>query len=166
MPRFEVSDGWCVQAFRSTLDPTEDQARALARHFGARRKAFDWTVATLKADIEVWHATGIATAKPSLWHRDFHDAVILECPDRSLIGKSFGAIADARGLHPRDAFLDVLVDNGERNVRWTTTVANNRPRQLDKLAADPSIHMGFSDAGAHLRNMAFYGPVPPAPRRR
>lgn len=93
---------------------------------------------------------------PSLWHRDFHDAVIVECPDESLIGKSFGAIADQRGLHPLDAFLDVLVENGERNVRWTTTVANHRPRQLDKLAAEPSIHMGFSDAGAHLRNMAFY----------
>ncbi len=93
---------------------------------------------------------------PSLWHRDFHDAVIVECPDESLVGKSFGQIADERGLHPLDAFLDVLVENGERNVRWTTIVANHRPRQLDKLAADPSVHMGFSDAGAHLRNMAFY----------
>ena len=93
---------------------------------------------------------------PSLWHRDFHDAVIVECPDKSLIGKSFGQIADERGLHPLDAFLDVLVENGERNVRWTTIVANHRPKQLNKLAAEPSIHMGFSDAGAHLRNMAFY----------
>lgn len=93
---------------------------------------------------------------PSLWHRDFHDAVIVECPDESLIGKSFGQIADERGLHPLDAFLDVLVENGERNVRWTTIVANHRPKQLNKLAAEPSIHMGFSDAGAHLRNMAFY----------
>lgn len=93
---------------------------------------------------------------PTLWHRDFHDATIVECPDRSLIGKSFGQIADERGIHPLDAFLDVLVDNGERNVRWTTIVANNRPKYLDKLAKDPSIHMGFSDAGAHLRNMAFY----------
>jgi N-acyl-D-aspartate/D-glutamate deacylase len=93
---------------------------------------------------------------PTLWHRDLHDAVIVECPDKTLIGKSFGQIADERGLHPLDAFLDVLVDNGERNVRWTTTVANHRPKQLNKLAAEPTIHMGFSDAGAHLRNMAFY----------
>jgi N-acyl-D-aspartate/D-glutamate deacylase len=93
---------------------------------------------------------------PTLWHRDFHDAVIVECPDESLVGKTFGAIADERHLHPLDAFLDVLVENGERNVRWTTVVANHRPNQLDRLAADPSIHMGFSDAGAHLRNMAFY----------
>jgi N-acyl-D-aspartate/D-glutamate deacylase len=93
---------------------------------------------------------------PSLWHRDFHDATIVECPDETLIGKSFGQIADERGLHPLDAFLDVLVENGERNVRWTTIVANHRPKYLDALATEPSIHMGFSDAGAHLRNMAFY----------
>jgi N-acyl-D-aspartate/D-glutamate deacylase len=91
-----------------------------------------------------------------LWHKDFHEAVIVECPDATLVGKSFGAIADERGLHPLDAFLDVLVDHGERNVRWTTTVANHRPKLLNKLANEPSIHMGFSDAGAHLRNMAFY----------
>jgi N-acyl-D-aspartate/D-glutamate deacylase len=91
-----------------------------------------------------------------LWHRDFHDAKIVGCPDASLIGKSFGQIADERGIHPLDAFLDVLVENGERNVRWTTIVANHRPQQLDKLANEPSVHMGFSDAGAHLRNMAFY----------
>ncbi|MCC9184342.1 IS607 family element RNA-guided endonuclease TnpB [Mycolicibacterium mageritense] len=66
MPRFEIPDGWCVQAFRFTLDPTEAQAANLARHFGARRKAFNWTVAALKADIEAWHADGIKTAKPSL----------------------------------------------------------------------------------------------------
>jgi N-acyl-D-aspartate/D-glutamate deacylase len=49
-----------------------------------------------------------------------------------------------------------LVEHGERNTRWTTIVANHRPKQLDKLATEPSVHMGFSDAGAHLRNMAFY----------
>jgi putative transposase len=63
---FEIPEGWCVQAFGFTLDPTEDQARSLARHFGARRKAYNWTVAALKGDIEAWHATGVQTAKPSL----------------------------------------------------------------------------------------------------
>jgi putative transposase len=63
---FEIPDGWCVQALRFTLDPTEEQARSLARHFGARRMAYNWTVATVKADIDAWRATGIETAKPSL----------------------------------------------------------------------------------------------------
>jgi len=66
MAKFDVPEGSCVQAFRFTLDPTEDQASSLARHFGARRKAYNWTVATLKADIEAWHATGTETGKPSL----------------------------------------------------------------------------------------------------
>ncbi|MGH3632925.1 IS607 family element RNA-guided endonuclease TnpB [Mycobacterium sp.] len=66
MAKFEIPEGWTVQAFRFTLDPTSDQSRMLARHFGARRKAYNWTVAALKADIEAWRATGIETAKPSL----------------------------------------------------------------------------------------------------
>ena len=66
MATFEIPDGWCVQALRFTLDPTEEQARSLARHFGARRKAYNWTVGALKADIEAWHAVGVKTAKPSL----------------------------------------------------------------------------------------------------
>ena len=66
MAKLEVPEGWTVQAFRFSLDPTEEQARSLARHFGARRKAYNWTVATLKADLDAWHDTGVETAKPSL----------------------------------------------------------------------------------------------------
>ncbi|MGL6235082.1 MAG: N-acyl-D-amino-acid deacylase family protein [Segniliparus sp.] len=99
---------------------------------------------------------------PGLWHKDFRDAVIVECPDRALEGKSFAQVAEERArqegspVHPLDAFLDVLVEHGERNVRWKTTVANHRERELDAMAKDPNLQMGFSDAGAHLRNMAFY----------
>ena len=66
MAVFEVPDGWTVQAFRFTLDPADEQARSLARHVGARRKAYNWTVAALKADVDAWHATGVETPKPSL----------------------------------------------------------------------------------------------------
>lgn len=66
MAKFEIPEGFSVQAFRFTLDLTEDQARSLARHFGARRKAYNWAVAALKADIGAWRETGVETAKPSL----------------------------------------------------------------------------------------------------
>src|SRR6185437_3875632 len=65
MAKFEVPDGWTVQALKFTLDATDEQSASLTRHFGARRKAFNWTVAALKADIEAWHATGLETDKPS-----------------------------------------------------------------------------------------------------
>jgi N-acyl-D-aspartate/D-glutamate deacylase len=94
--------------------------------------------------------------RPGLWHKDLYDAEIVACPDASVVGKSFGAVADERGIHPIDAFLDLIVEHGGANVRWRTTVANHRPAQLDRMAADPGVQLGFSDAGAHLRNMAFY----------
>ena len=91
-----------------------------------------------------------------VWHRDFFDAEIVACPDDSVIGKSFGQVGLERGgLHPVDAFLDLVVEHGTK-VRWRTTISNHRPEVLKKLARDPGIQIGFSDAGAHLRNMAFY----------
>lgn len=93
---------------------------------------------------------------PRVWHRDFFDAEIVACPDESVIGKSFGQVGVERGgAHPVDAFLDLVVEHGEK-LRWRTTISNHRPEVLKKMAQSPTIQMGFSDAGAHLRNMAFY----------
>ncbi|MCW2784223.1 MAG: hypothetical protein JWP74_740 [Marmoricola sp.] len=93
---------------------------------------------------------------PRVWHRDFFDADIVECPDASLVGKSFGQVGLERGgLHPVDAFLDLVLEHGTQ-LRWRTTISNHRPEFLRKMAQNPGIQMGFSDAGAHLRNMAFY----------
>ncbi len=91
-----------------------------------------------------------------VWHRDFFDAEIVSCPDESLVGKSFGQVGVERGgLHPVDAFLDLVLEHGTK-VRWRTTISNHRPEVLDKFAQDNGVQLGFSDAGAHLRNMAFY----------
>ncbi|MEO3782830.1 amidohydrolase family protein [Actinocorallia sp. B10E7] len=92
---------------------------------------------------------------PRVWHRDFYDAHIVDCPDDSVIGKTFGQVGDERGIHPVDAFLDLVVEHGTK-VRWHTTISNHRPKALNKLSSLPEVQMGFSDAGAHLRNMAFY----------
>jgi N-acyl-D-aspartate/D-glutamate deacylase len=91
-----------------------------------------------------------------VWHRDFFDAQIVACPDASTIGKSFGQVGvDRGGLHAVDAFLDLVLEHGKA-LRWRTTISNHRPDLLKKMAQEPGIQMGFSDAGAHLRNMAFY----------
>jgi N-acyl-D-aspartate/D-glutamate deacylase len=91
-----------------------------------------------------------------VWHRDFFDAEIVSCPDESVIGKTFGQVGVERGgVHPVDAFLDLVVQHGTK-VRWRTTISGHRPEVLDMLARTPGVQLGFSDAGAHLRNMAFY----------
>ncbi|MGZ4465690.1 MAG: N-acyl-D-amino-acid deacylase family protein [Nocardioides sp.] len=93
---------------------------------------------------------------PRVWHRDFFDAEIVACPDASVVGKSFGQVGVERGgAHPVDAFLDLVLEHGT-DIRWRTTISGHRPHILKKMAQSPGIQMGFSDAGAHLRNMAFY----------
>ena len=93
---------------------------------------------------------------PRVWHRDFFDAEIGACPDPTVVGRSFGQVGVERGgAHPVDAFLDLVLEHGT-DIRWRTTISNHRPAILKKLARDPGIQLGFSDAGAHLRNMAFY----------
>ena len=92
---------------------------------------------------------------PRVWHRDFDDVWIVDCPDASVVGKSVGELAKARNEHPADLFLDLLVAHGPR-LRWRTLIANHRPEVVEKLVCEPSTLIGFADSGAHIRNMAFY----------
>ncbi len=92
---------------------------------------------------------------PRVWQRDFYDAEIVDAPDKTLVGKSFGEVADESGSHPVDAFLDLVMEHGDA-LRWRTTIANHRDKQLNQLISSPCVQIGFADSGAHIRNMAFY----------
>jgi len=92
---------------------------------------------------------------PRVWQRDFFDAQIVACPDASVVGRSFGAVAEERKQHPVDTFLDLVVEHGKK-LRWRTTIANHRPREVERMVAEPAALVGFADSGAHIRNMAFY----------
>lgn len=81
MARFEIPDGWSAQAFQFTLDLTAGQAACVRRQFGGRRKARNWAVATLKADIAAYRETGLETEKPSLpsLRKRWNQAKDVEC---------------------------------------------------------------------------------------
>jgi len=92
---------------------------------------------------------------PRVFHRDFNESEILECPDASLVGRSFADVARERGQDVVETFLDLVARYGN-DVRWYTVVANDRPDMLRWIVSHPAAQIGFSDAGAHLRNMAHY----------
>ncbi|MFP5308279.1 MAG: N-acyl-D-amino-acid deacylase family protein [Actinomycetes bacterium] len=89
------------------------------------------------------------------YHRDLDEARVLDCPDAAVVGRSFGEIARERDEDPVDTFLDLQAEHGEK-LRWYTVVANDRIERLRWIMDHPDVLIGFSDAGAHLRNMAFY----------
>lgn len=92
---------------------------------------------------------------PKVFHRDFNQSRVLKAPDASLVGRSFADIARERGQDGVDTFLDLLARYGPE-LRWYTVMANDRPRELESIVSHPDVLIGFSDAGAHLRNMAHY----------
>lgn len=92
---------------------------------------------------------------PRAFHRDLRRAVVESAPDPALVGKTFAQLGEERGQHAVDAFLDLVVEHGTR-LRWTTVNGNDRPRWLEWIVSHPDVLIGFSDAGAHLRNMAHY----------
>jgi N-acyl-D-aspartate/D-glutamate deacylase len=93
--------------------------------------------------------------KGRAYHRDLAEARIVGCPDPSLVGRTFAEVADARGADRIDTFLDLQAEHGN-DLRWTTTVGNSREAAVAWIVAHPQAQIGFSDAGAHLRNMSFY----------
>jgi N-acyl-D-aspartate/D-glutamate deacylase len=93
---------------------------------------------------------------PRAFHRNLADTEILECPaDPSIVGKSFKEVAADRGTDTVDAFLDLVVEHGD-DLRWYTVMGNDRPEWVEYIMKHPDILVGFSDAGAHLRQMAHY----------
>ena len=92
---------------------------------------------------------------PKAFHRDFNQSEILACPDTRLVGRSFAQVAQEQGRHVVDVFLDLVATHGDA-LRWYTVMANDRPEELDFICQHPDALIGFSDAGAHLRNMAHY----------
>ena len=89
--------------------------------------------------------------KPKVWHKDLSLSVVLDCPDKSLIGKNFFQIAEERKQHPVDCFLDLIVDY-DKQIRWTTTIGNDRPEKYNARPQRPW-------PGSRFRS-------PPAARRR
>ncbi len=92
---------------------------------------------------------------PKVYHRDFKYSEVLACPDDSVVGKSFAQVSQDRSCHVVDAFLDLAAEHGE-HLRWYSVMANDRLGPLEGIVSHPDVLIGFSDAGAHLRNMAYY----------
>ena len=99
------------------------------------------------------HVSEIFTV--GLWHRDFSDGWITDCPDKTLIGKNFQQVGDAYGADPVDAYFD-LATQYKKELKWKTNYGNHRPEIMHKLLASPYTHEGFGDSGAHIRSLAMY----------
>jgi putative transposase len=51
--KFEIPEGWVARGWRFEVEPTtHEQPAVIARHFGARRFAYNWALAQVKANLD------------------------------------------------------------------------------------------------------------------
>jgi N-acyl-D-aspartate/D-glutamate deacylase len=96
-----------------------------------------------------------AVLTKGLWHRDFSDCWVTECPDASLVGQNFKQLGENRGLDAVDAYFELACQYREA-LKWTTCYGNQRLPIMHALLASPWTQPGFADSGAHLRSIAQY----------
>jgi len=126
------------EILRNIKDPDELYAKVLEPEFRA----------LFKKQVK-------AVLTKGLWHRDFSDCWVTECPAASMVGKNFKQLGAARGLDPVDAYFELACQYREA-LKWTTCYGNQREAVMHKLLSSPWTQPGFADSGAHLRSIAQY----------
>ncbi|MBD2292547.1 D-aminoacylase [Anabaena sphaerica FACHB-251] len=93
------------------------------------------------------------------WRRSFHRRLdlmeVVDCPEAIWQGLSFAEIAHQKQQEPLDFFIDAL-QKYDTDLRWVATGANDRLKPRLAMMQHPYILPGFTDAGAHVRNLGYY----------
>nr|MBA3922395.1 amidohydrolase family protein [Nostocaceae cyanobacterium] len=89
------------------------------------------------------------------FHRQLELMDIISCPEASWQGLSFAEVACQQQQEPVDFFMQAL-QTYDTDLRWVATGANDRLKPRLAMMAHPGILPGFTDAGAHVRNLAYY----------
>jgi N-acyl-D-aspartate/D-glutamate deacylase len=93
------------------------------------------------------------------WRKSFHRQLdsmeIVHCPEPAWQGFSVAAIARQRQQQPVDFWIQAL-QTYDTDLRWVATGANDRLLPRLALMRHPHILPGFTDAGAHVRNLGYY----------
>ncbi|WP_321206637.1 D-aminoacylase [Tolypothrix tenuis] len=95
----------------------------------------------------------------SKWRNSFHRRLdlmeVVRCPEASWQGLSFAEIAHQKQQEPVD-FLIQALQKYDTDLRWVATGANDRLKPRLAMMQHPHILPGFTDAGAHVRNLGYY----------
>ncbi|TAE61939.1 MAG: D-aminoacylase [Nostocales cyanobacterium] len=93
--------------------------------------------------------------KSLAFHRKLELMEVVECPEKSWEGLSFTEIAKRQKQEPLEFFIQAL-QKYDTDLRWVATGANDRLKPRLEMMKHPHIFPGFTDAGAHVRNLGYY----------
>lgn len=83
--------------------------------------------------------------------------LVRDSADRSLIGKTLGELAEARGSTPATVMMDLSVEQDFGIHFLSASMGHDDPTRVGPALASDLVHVGASDAGAHIQSFATYG---------
>jgi N-acyl-D-amino-acid deacylase len=105
--------------------------------------------ATAKSLVEAVEQSGQSASLDVLRVRDSRDA--------SLIGRSLGEIAAERSTSAAKLLIDLSVAEDLQVHFLAANMGHEDPSRIGPLLANDLVHVGASDAGAHIQSFATYG---------
>lgn len=82
--------------------------------------------------------------------------VVLDA-NRHLVGRTVGDAAAERGLTPAEALIDLAVEEELGTWFIRPNIGHVNTEAVGALLAHPNVHIGASDAGAHVGSFSTYG---------
>lgn len=77
--------------------------------------------------------------------------------NRDLVGRTIGDIADERGCTPGDAVVDLALEEDLGTWFIRASIGHDNSQVIGELLADPLVHVGASDGGAHVGSFSTFG---------
>lgn len=79
--------------------------------------------------------------------------------NRDLVGLTIGEVAAQRGTSPAETLLDLAVEEDLGTWFIRPNIGHVDDDAVGSLLAHPNVHVGASDAGAHVGSFATYGDI-------
>ena len=77
--------------------------------------------------------------------------------DQSLVGRPLVEVAEERGQSVAEAMIDLSMEHDLEVHFLSANMGHNDSARVGPLLADPLVHVGASDGGAHIASFATYG---------
>lgn len=82
---------------------------------------------------------------------------VRDSQDASLIGRTLGAIAEERGTTPAQVMIDLSLAEDLQVHFLSESLGHEDPARVGPILANDLVHVGASDAGAHIQSFATWG---------
>jgi N-acyl-D-amino-acid deacylase len=99
----------------------------------------------------------IAAAEPGGRSAALEMLTVRDSQDSSLIGRKLKEIADERGTTPAALMIDLSVAEDLQVHFKASNMGHEDSSRIGPLLANDLVHVGASDAGAHIQSFATYG---------